>query len=104
MKSNIEFLYEELRKATDGGSESMTHTDALDQIKYWRDKCSVIHKATGGPAFPVGTAFQGITKRDYFAAQMLASVFSSQARHPPDPEAIAKAAYLIADAMMEARG
>ena len=40
MKSNIEFLYEELRKATDGGSESMTHDDALKQIAYWRDKCS----------------------------------------------------------------
>lgn len=28
--------YEELRKATDGGSESMTHDDALKQIEYWR--------------------------------------------------------------------
>ena len=36
MKSEIEFLYEELRKATDGGSESMTHDDALKQIAYWR--------------------------------------------------------------------
>ena len=36
MKST-EFLYEELRKATDGGSESMTHDDALKQISYWRD-------------------------------------------------------------------
>lgn len=36
MKSNIEFLYEELRKATDGGSESMTHDDALKQIEYWQ--------------------------------------------------------------------
>jgi hypothetical protein len=33
----IEFLYEELRRATDGGSESMTHEEALKQIKYWRD-------------------------------------------------------------------
>ena len=36
--SRIAFLYEELRKATDGGSESMTHDDALKQIAYWRDK------------------------------------------------------------------
>jgi hypothetical protein len=28
--------YEELRKATDGGSESMTHDDALKQIEHWR--------------------------------------------------------------------
>jgi len=35
--TNIEFLYEELRKATDGGSESMGHEDALKQISYWRD-------------------------------------------------------------------
>ena len=44
MKSNIEFLYEELRKATDGGSESMTHDDALKQIAYWRDKCSQVQQ------------------------------------------------------------
>ena len=36
--SRIASLYEELRKATDGGSESMTHDDALKQIAYWRDK------------------------------------------------------------------
>ena len=38
VKRNIGFLYEELRKATDGGSESMTHDDALKQIAYWQDK------------------------------------------------------------------
>jgi len=36
--SRIASLYEELRKATDGGSESMTHDDALKQIAYWQDK------------------------------------------------------------------
>lgn len=35
MMSNIEYLYEELRKLTDGMSESMTHDDAVKQIKYW---------------------------------------------------------------------
>jgi hypothetical protein len=37
-QSNIEFLYEELRKATDGGSESMNHYDALKQVQYWRER------------------------------------------------------------------
>lgn len=36
--SRIASLYEELRNATDGGSESMTHDNALKQIAYWRDK------------------------------------------------------------------
>lgn len=40
--SNIEFLYEQLRQAIDGGSESMTHEDALEQVRYWRDKCLLI--------------------------------------------------------------
>jgi hypothetical protein len=34
--------YEELRAAIDGGSESMTHKDALEQIKYWRERCNII--------------------------------------------------------------
>ena len=38
MMSNIEFLYEEIRKVTDGGSESMTHEDAIVQIKYWEQE------------------------------------------------------------------
>lgn len=44
--SRIASLYEELRKATDGGSESMTHDDALKQIAYWQDK----EQAPGEPA------------------------------------------------------
>lgn len=36
--SRISSLYEELRKATDCGSESMTHDDALKQIAYWQHK------------------------------------------------------------------
>ena len=31
-------LYQELRHATDGSSESMTHQDALDCIKEWKEK------------------------------------------------------------------
>ncbi len=37
MKPNIEFLYEQLRKETDGASESMTHDDAIEIIRVWRD-------------------------------------------------------------------
>lgn len=33
--SNIP-LYEELRQAIDGGSESMTHEDAIKAVKYWQ--------------------------------------------------------------------
>lgn len=36
--SRIASLYEELRKAIDEGSESMTHDDALKQIAYWQNK------------------------------------------------------------------
>ena len=31
-------LYEELRQAIDGGSESMTHKDALEAVKYWQEQ------------------------------------------------------------------
>jgi len=31
-------LYEELRKAIDGGSESMTHKNALEAVRYWQDQ------------------------------------------------------------------
>jgi hypothetical protein len=31
-------LYEELRAAIDGGSESMTHADALAEVQAWRDR------------------------------------------------------------------
>jgi len=60
-------------------------------------------KETGGPAFPFGTAFQGMTLRDYFAAQMLASVMSATSRAIPNPKMIAVACYKVADAMLEAR-
>jgi hypothetical protein len=36
-QSCIEFLYEQLRKETDGASESMTHNDAIEIIRVWRD-------------------------------------------------------------------
>ncbi len=54
-------------------------------------------------AFPSATGAVGMDLRDYFAAQMLASVFSSTAKSPPSLESVAKAAYAMADAMMKAR-
>ena len=38
LASNISALYEELRQAIDGGSESMTHEDAVKAVKYWQDE------------------------------------------------------------------
>ena len=60
-----------------------------------------MNKETGGPAFPNGQ--DGMTLRDYFAAQMLASVMSATSRSIPDPKMIALACYKVADAMLEAR-
>jgi len=54
-------------------------------------------------AFPNMTGEKGMDLRDYFAAQMLASVFSSTAKTPPSLESVAKAAYAMADAMMKVR-
>jgi hypothetical protein len=71
-------------------------------------------KNDGGPAFPVQDAAtwqgHGMTLRDYFAAhaapQVLAMLASGE--HTPSPgqtraEAIGKAAYDIADALLKAR-
>lgn len=69
-------------------------------------------KETGGPAFPMIRDVrhnadwdheEGMTLRDWFAGQLLASVFSSHTRSAPSPSNIAEACYRIADAMIEAR-
>ena len=62
---------------------------------------------TGGPAFPTGNAYQGMTLRDYFAAKAMQGIVSStgdflDARYS-SPETIANAAYHMADAMLKAR-
>ena len=68
-----------------------------------------MNQDNGGPAFPgpvmkpLENYYPGLTMRDYFAAQMLSSVFSAQSRNQPDLKAIANAAYKMADAMLEAR-
>lgn len=63
---------------------------------------------TNEPAFPVfpetsgghAAAFTGMTLRDYFAAKALDHPYSY---HDSDPAKVAEWAYVIADAMMEAR-
>jgi len=35
-------LYEELRQAIDGGSESMTHKDALRAVGYWQERINAL--------------------------------------------------------------
>jgi hypothetical protein len=39
--SDIERCYEELRRVIDGGSESMTHADALATVKFWSEQARV---------------------------------------------------------------
>ena len=69
---------------------------------------------TGGPAFPAGTAFQGMTLRDYFAAKAMASMYP----HYYDmfmtgvfedwvsdgAPALARDSYAMADEMLKERG
>ena len=59
---------------------------------------------TGGPAFPYGTAYAGMTLRDYFAAKAMQGFVSDQDwRSDMGPEETARAAYTQADAMLKAR-
>lgn len=69
---------------------------------------------TGGPAFPVplnpGEIYQGhapqdgMTLRDYFAAKAVSAASDLSDCHKDSmPAAIARNAYAIADAMLEAR-
>ena len=78
-------------------------------------------KTTGGPAFPAGTAFQGMTLRDYFAAKATEEDINAH-REGPMEEHIGsdvngrkyithrstrytreQAKYIYADAMLKAR-
>ena len=63
---------------------------------------------TGGPAFPDGSTNPwgvpekaGMTLRDYFAAKAMNGLLASTKCH--DGAIIAKDAYLMANAMLEAR-
>ena len=57
---------------------------------------------TGGPAFPTGTAFQGMTLRDYFAAKAMQADMTDGI-HEKDFAWTADCAYKMADAMLKAR-
>ena len=60
-------------------------------------------KNDGGPAFPIGSTPEewgnGMTLRDYFAAKAMQNYICDDYT----PDAIAKAAYEMADAMLKAR-
>ena len=60
-------------------------------------------KQTGGPAFPTGTAFQGMALRDYFAAKAMHAFLMRPSSMTAPDEVIAEAAYDTADAMLKAR-
>ena len=69
-------------------------------------------KDNGGPAFPVfpetgaghAVAHQGLSLRDYFAAQVIAGVLAHGIpTDASDRKFVADHAYLFADAMLEAR-
>lgn len=62
--------------------------------------------SNGGPAFPTGTAFQGMTLRDYFAAKaMQAEIAADEGlfKHQDLQFQVAKISYEMADAMLKAR-
>ena len=63
----------------------------------------------GGPAFPIlaeqaadGWAHVGMTLRDYFAAKVVQTMCEEVSRYDQF-QAVAKDAYKMADAMLEAR-
>ena len=74
-----------------------------------------MNKDTGGPAFPCTEAnyadpkwsFEGMTLRDYFAAKAMLMVPKQDCYNMKDNEPhavyIARRAYVMADAMLEAR-
>ena len=57
---------------------------------------------TGGPAFPYGTAYAGMTLRDYFAAKAMQAEMMNGVHESDFPE-YAGRAYKMADAMLKAR-
>lgn len=59
----------------------------------------MIKTNTGGPAFPFGSAYAGMTLRDYFAAKAMQAM-AQKYSHEGD---VSRNAYKIADAMLKAR-
>ena len=69
-------------------------------------------KDTGGPAFPChpgieNSLYDGMLLRDYFAAKAMEGILASNTEHEHEDahiiDAIAEAAYKMADAMLKAR-
>ena len=63
---------------------------------------------TGGPAFPMldedgGTAWSGMTLRDYFAAKVMQGICASGPTNEWSNNRLAAEAYDLADAMLKAR-
>jgi hypothetical protein len=68
----------------------------------------------GGPAFPMNASTgdprdgvycqNGMSLRDWFAGQALAGLLSEPKYTPEMPHRYAKASYIMADAMLKARG
>ena len=69
----------------------------------------MIKTNTGGPAFPFGSAYAGMTLRDYFAAKAMQSLSLSYHIGPtgtscrPVADEVANYVYQMADAMLKAR-
>ena len=63
-----------------------------------------MNKETGGPAFPHGMAFQGMTLRDYFAAKALdISMHHLKDYYGINKQNVAEWCYEMADAMLKER-
>ncbi len=95
-QSNIDFLYEQLRKETDGGSESMTHEDAIDAIRIWRDAYYAqkypqpeqepkMHSITADP-HKANKAFLGSLDSGNFEKETGISVYRLGTQQVPQPQ------------------
>ena len=62
-----------------------------------------MNKPTGGPAFPTGTAYQGMTLRDYFAAKAMQGIVANPNAQGMSYREISDRAFAQADAMLKAR-
>lgn len=62
-------------------------------------------KETGGPAFPTGTAYQGMALRDYFASKALQPLMAISGGYwsTDNLKTYARISYQVADAMLKAR-
>lgn len=59
---------------------------------------------TGGPAFPYGTAYAGMTLRDYFAAKAMQAILARpDGRFTTDLAYVTGKSYQYADAMLKER-